>query len=46
MKSAGLEFCYPMVSADSKHVGAEDAFDIALASKLAKDLQWRGLLTW
>jgi DNA mismatch repair protein MutS len=46
MKSAGLEFCYPMVSADSKHVDAEDAFDIALASKLAKDLQWRGLLTW
>jgi hypothetical protein len=37
MKSAGLEFCYPAVSADSKHVGAEDAFDIALASKLASD---------
>jgi DNA mismatch repair protein MutS len=37
MKSAGLEFCYPAVSADSKHVGTEDAFDIALASKLASD---------
>jgi len=34
MKSAGLSFCYPEVSADSKEVEADQTFDIALASKL------------
>jgi DNA mismatch repair protein MutS len=36
-KHAGLPFCYPHVSADSKEVRAEDAFDIALANKLVPD---------
>jgi len=34
MKAAGLEFCYPRVSADDKETGAEAAFDLALAAKL------------
>jgi hypothetical protein len=34
MKEAGLEFCYPDVSCDSKDVTAADAFDLALAHKL------------
>ena len=34
---AGLEFCYPTVSTTDKRTSADDAFDIALASKLADD---------
>jgi DNA mismatch repair protein MutS len=33
-KRAGLEFCYPVVSARSKEIHAEESFDLALASKL------------
>ncbi len=34
LKAAGLPFCYPRVSAESKQVAAENTFDIALACKL------------
>jgi DNA mismatch repair protein MutS len=34
LRSAGLHFCYPEVSASSKDVLAVDAFDMALADKL------------
>ena len=34
LRDAGLNFCYPEVSASSKEVSAEDTFDLALASKL------------
>jgi DNA mismatch repair protein MutS len=34
MKAAGLEFCYPRVSARDKETEAEAAFDLALAAKL------------
>jgi DNA mismatch repair protein MutS len=34
MKAAGLEFCYPRVSANDKETEAEAAFDLALAAKL------------
>ena len=34
MKAAGLEFCYPAVSAEAKETSVADAFDLALASKL------------
>jgi DNA mismatch repair protein MutS len=35
MRKAGLEFCYPDISAESKHISAHDCFDLALAAKLA-----------
>jgi DNA mismatch repair ATPase MutS len=34
MKQAGLEFCYPDVSAESKQISVQDCFDLALAAKL------------
>jgi DNA mismatch repair protein MutS len=34
LRSAGLRFCYPEVSADSKEIFATDTFDVALAKKL------------
>jgi DNA mismatch repair protein MutS len=34
MKAAGLEFCYPAVSADIKQIKASGSFDLALAAKL------------
>jgi DNA mismatch repair ATPase MutS len=36
-KPAGLRFCYPQVSVRSKEVYADDAFDLALASKLVPE---------
>jgi len=35
IRAAGLEFCYPVVSAQSRHVRASATFDLALAAKLA-----------
>lgn len=35
MKAAGLEFCYPRVSAGDKETDVAGAFDLALAGKLA-----------
>jgi DNA mismatch repair protein MutS len=35
LESAGLPFCYPEVSSTSKQTRADEAFDLALASKLA-----------
>ena len=37
LAAAGLSFCYPTVSVHSKESSVEDAFDIALASKLAPE---------
>jgi hypothetical protein len=37
MEKVGLSFSYPVVSAEDKSVRATDAFDIALAAKLAAD---------
>ena len=34
MTKAGLEFCYPDVSAESRHISLQDCFDLALAAKL------------
>jgi DNA mismatch repair protein MutS len=34
MRAAGLEFCYPVVSADSRQIKASGSFDLALAAKL------------
>jgi DNA mismatch repair protein MutS len=34
MKAAGLEFCYPAVSAGSKQIKGSGSFDLALAAKL------------
>jgi DNA mismatch repair protein MutS len=39
MKSAGLEFCYPRVSADDKETEVAGGFDLALAAKLAPRFQ-------
>jgi DNA mismatch repair protein MutS len=39
MKAAGLEFCYPQVSADDKETDVAGAFDLALAAKLAPRFQ-------
>ena len=37
LRAAGLRFCYPEVSADSKEVLAVGTFDLALAHKLAAE---------
>lgn len=37
LRTAGLHFCYPEVSADSKEVHAADTFDMALAAKLSAE---------
>lgn len=39
LKSSGLDFCYPAVSSESKHVVANDTFDIALARKRVAEKQ-------
>lgn len=36
-RAAGLPFCYPRVSAQSKVVAATDTFDLALANKLVSE---------
>jgi DNA mismatch repair protein MutS len=37
LAGGGLSFCYPTVSERSKAIGANEAFDIALAGKLANE---------
>jgi DNA mismatch repair protein MutS len=37
LRRAGLSFCLPELSADSKQIEGRDAFDIALASKLTRE---------
>lgn len=39
MKAAGLEFCYPRVSADDKETDVAGAFDLALAAKLTSGIR-------
>ena len=39
MKAAGLEFCYPLLSADDKETDVTGAFDLALAAKVAPRFQ-------
>jgi DNA mismatch repair protein MutS len=39
MKAAGLEFCYPLLSAGDKESDVAGAFDLALAAKLAPRFQ-------
>lgn len=37
LRRAGLSFCYPKVSAQSKEVAARETFDVALANKLVSE---------
>jgi hypothetical protein len=37
LKAAGLSFCYPAVSSESKEIHATEAFDLALAGKLLSE---------
>lgn len=37
LKAAGLAFCYPEVSSDTKSVRVRETFDLALAAKLVPD---------
>jgi hypothetical protein len=37
LKKAGLPFCYPAVTDQSKEVSGSDVFDLALAAKLTKE---------
>jgi DNA mismatch repair protein MutS len=37
LRRAGLAFCYPQVSAESKEISASETFDVALAAKLIPD---------
>jgi DNA mismatch repair protein MutS len=37
LKMAGLEFCYPQVSNESKEIAVNNAFDVALAARLVKE---------
>jgi DNA mismatch repair protein MutS len=37
LKKAGLQFCYPQVSADAREIAADGSFDLALASKLVSE---------
>lgn len=37
LRKAGLRFCYPRVSNSDKSIRAVDSFDLALATKLARD---------
>jgi DNA mismatch repair protein MutS len=37
MRKAGLDFCYPDISAGSKQISVRDCFDLALAAKLRSE---------
>jgi DNA mismatch repair protein MutS len=37
LRAAGLSFCFPQLSADSKEISASDTFDLALATRLVAD---------